>query len=128
MSKHRPQTYRNSQIAKRLLENYRSSRYRTTASGRRVQWDEPGEQDSAEIKRHNVHLSMQRQQRASRERLKSKGMVPTKDGKPLFEKVSAVHSTTVQYLQALRHLYDASQTHRFEEWILEVVQVVDQLP
>jgi hypothetical protein len=71
----------------RLLENYRSSNYRTTSTGRRVQWDEPGEEDGPEVRRHNAYLTQARLRRANaRERLKRKGIVPSKKGQPLFEK------------------------------------------
>ena len=52
--------------------------YRTTYSGRKVQWDEPGEDDTTEVRRHNAFLAQKlKQKRDAKERLKSKGAVPT---------------------------------------------------
>ena len=60
--------------------------YRTTAKGRKVRWDEPSESDSAEINRHNAFLAKQLQKkRESKDRLKNKDAVPTKNGNPIFE-------------------------------------------
>jgi hypothetical protein len=74
------------QVVQRLLEIYRSSQYRTTSKGRKVQWDEPGEDDTPEVRRHNAFLAQQLQKkRESKDRLKTKGAVPTKNGKPIFE-------------------------------------------
>ena len=58
--------------------------YRTTTSGNRVRWDEDDATDDAV----NTMLQRGRQQQqasAGRERLKAKGAVPKKDGKPVFE-------------------------------------------
>lgn len=69
-----------------LLEIYRNYNYRTTSSGRKVQWDEPGEGDSPEVRRHNEFLAQKRQRRANaQDRLKRKGIVPTRGGQPMFE-------------------------------------------
>ena len=35
--------------------------YRTTAKGRKVQWDEPTEVDTPEVRRHNTFLAKQLQ-------------------------------------------------------------------
>ena len=52
----------------------------------RVRWDEPDEEDSPEIRRHNAALERARNKRQdAKERLKSKGAVPTKVGKPIFK-------------------------------------------
>ena len=41
-------------IANRLVESYRRQYYRTTGSGRRVSWDEPGERDdNPDVIAHN---------------------------------------------------------------------------
>lgn len=66
-----------------------SSGYRTTASGRRVRRDEP---DEAEQLRQSDEIArnprVQAERRAgARARLKAKGKVPTKNGKPVFEEV-----------------------------------------
>ncbi len=61
--------------------------YRTTVSGRKVRWDEDEAIDNA------VSDRLQRQREAaakktSQERMKAKGTVPTKNGKPVFEEVA----------------------------------------
>lgn len=65
------------------------SGYRTTASGRRVMRDEPDEAEqlrqSDEIAR-NPKVRAERNA-AARARLKAKGKVPTRNGKPVFEAV-----------------------------------------
>ena len=60
--------------------------YRTTAKGRKVAWDEPAENNTPEVRRHNAFLAqkLQRKQDA-KDHLKSKGAIPTRNGKPIFE-------------------------------------------
>lgn len=105
-----------------LLEIYRSSQYRTTTSGRKVRWDEPGEDDTPEVRQHNARLSQQRRS-VAKERLKSKGAVPTKQGKPIFEGSGNVQSI----LMSFRRLYASNRPMRFREWIEQVSDLLDQL-
>ncbi|MFZ9740776.1 MAG: hypothetical protein ACO3CQ_02670 [Candidatus Nanopelagicaceae bacterium] len=96
--------------------------YRTTASGNRVRWDE----DEATDDRVNDMLNKQRQQRAAsagKARLKAKGKVPTKNGKPVFEEV-------VEYLfvEGFADSIEAAELmaeHAAEEWIEMILEAVD---
>lgn len=112
------------QVIQRLLEIYRSSQYRTTTSGRKVRWDEPGEDDTPEVRRHNAVLAQQLQKkRESKERLKTKGAVPTKNGKPIFEGNANVQ----QVLMSFRRQYQSNRPLRFREWIQVVAGLLDDL-
>jgi hypothetical protein len=112
----------------RLLEIYRRSQYRTTTSGRKVRWDEPGEDDSQEVRRHNAFLAKKLQKkRESKERLKSKGAVPTRDGKPIFEADQAVTEDLQQILMDFRRLYSSNRPMRFREWIRVVAELLGDI-
>ena len=79
------------QIADRVCESFRRSYgYRTTASGRKVARDEPGESDNnPDVRRHNQYVAQQLKQRknkeAARKRMVDRGIVPKKQGKPMYE-------------------------------------------
>jgi hypothetical protein len=93
-----------------------------------VRWDEPDEEDSPEIRRHNAALAKQLQkQRDAKERLKSKGAVPTKDGKPIFEGNLVVTEDVQQVLSAFRRLYSSNRSMRFRDWIKLVAKMLDDL-
>ena len=98
--------------------------YRTTASGHRVPFDEPTEDDTPEVRRHNAFLAqkLQRKQDA-KERLKTKGAVPTKNGKPIFEGPGDLQSV----LMSFRRLYQSNRPMRFREWIKAVAGLMDDL-
>lgn len=108
---------------KRFLENYRRHQYRTTVSGHRVRWDEPGEANSPEIRRHNAALEKQRE---SKDRLKRKGAVPTRNGKPIFEQ-TAVKEDVQQVLMSFRRAYQSNRPMRFREWIRLVAGMLEDL-
>ena len=102
--------------------------YRTTAKGRKVRWDEPSESDSAEIHRHNAFLAKQLQKkRESKDRLKNKNAVPTKNGKPIFEGDLALTEDVQQVLMSFRRLYQSNRPMRFRDWIKVVSGLVDDL-
>ncbi len=114
------------QVIQRLLEIYRSSNYRTTSRGRKVAFDEPGEDDTPEVRRHNAFLAKKHQQKNdAKERLKSKGAVPTKDGKPIFEGSEMVTEDLQQVLMSFRRLYQSNRPMRFREWIKVVAGMLD---
>ena len=116
------------QVIQRLLEIYRSSNYRTTSRGRKVAWDEPLEDDTPEVKRHNAFLAKKHQQKTdAKERLKSKGAVPTKDGKPIFEGSEMVTEDLQQVLMAFRRQYQSNRPMRFREWIKVLAEMLDDL-
>ena len=96
-----------SKALQRIQEIYRSAQYRTTASGRKVAFDEPGESDTPEVRRHNAFLAKQLQKRDAKERLKTKGAVPTRDGKPIFEDDLVVTEDVAQVLMSFRRHYQS---------------------
>ncbi len=115
-------------VIQRLLEIYRSSNYRTTSKGRKVAFDEPGEDDTPEVRRHNAFIAQRHQQKTdAKERLKSKGAVPTKDGKPIFEGSETVTEDLQQVLMSFRRLYQSNRPMRFREWIKVVAGMLDDL-
>ena len=103
--------------------------YRTTYSGRKVQWDEPGEEDdSPEVQRHNAFLAQKlKQKRDAKERLKSKGAVPTKNGKPIFEGDQEITEDVQQVLMSFRKHYQSNRPMRFRDWIKIVSGLMDDL-
>ena len=117
-----------SKTLERLLEIYRRNEYRTTTSGRRVAWDEKGEADSDEIRRHNAFLAQKLQKkRESKERLKKKGAVPTRNGKPVFEDALVVTEDVSRVLAGFRRLYQSNRSMRFKDWIQVMVELLDDL-
>ena len=102
--------------------------YRTTAKGRKVQWDEPTEDDTPEVRRHNAFIAqkLQRKQDA-KERLKTKGAVPTRDGKPIFEGDLALTEDVSQVLMSFRRHYQSNRPMRFRDWIKIVSEMLDDL-
>jgi len=113
-----------SSVLQRLLE----IRQRTTASGHKVQWDEPGESDTAEIRRHNTFLNQKhRQKQDAKQRLKTKGIVPTKNGKPIFEQNLEITEDLQQVLMVFRRLYQSNRPMRFREWIKTVAELLDAI-
>ena len=108
----------------RILEIYRSSQYRTTGSGRKVRWDEPGEDDTSEVQQHNAFLARRlKQKQDAKERLKSKGAVPSRNGKPIFEGSGDVQ----QFALSFRRHYYSSRPMRFKEWIEVVAELLNDL-
>jgi hypothetical protein len=96
----------NLERGERLLETYRKSSSRTTVSKRRVRWDEPGEEDhNPDEQRHNAFMlkGLQRKEEG-KESLKQKGKVPTKKGKPVFEKAEPLHKDLNRFLPGFRDL------------------------
>ena len=115
-------------VLQRLLEIRRSSQYRTTTSGHKVRWDEPGEGDSAEIRRHNAFLDQKHQQKTdAKDRLKKKNAVPTKNGKPIFEQSQELDENIQQVLISFRRQYQSNRPMRFREWIQVVAGMLDDL-
>lgn len=117
-----------SKALQRIQEIYKSSQYRTTAKGRKVTWDEPGEDDTPEVRRHNTFLAKQLQKkRDAKERLKTKGAVPTRDGKPIFEGDLVVTEEVAQVLMSFRRHYQSNRPMRFRDWIKIVSEMLDNL-
>ena len=102
--------------------------YRTTAKGRKVQWDEPTEVDTPEVRRHNTFLAKQLQKkRDAQQRLKNKDAVPTRNGKPIFEGDLAVTEDVQQVLMSFRRHYQSNRPMRFRDWIKIVSGLLDDL-
>jgi hypothetical protein len=104
---------------------------RTTASGRKVYRDEPGEDEQlrqADAVRKAVH---KKEAAASRERLKSKGKVPVrKDGTKVFEDFMKVirekeelqmDRKTREYLE---QVYLSARALEFDKWILFIDEML----
>lgn len=96
--------------------------YRTTASGNRVRWDEDDAIDNAVSDR----LQRQREaaaKKAAQARMKAKGTVPTKNGKPVFEEV-----VEFLYVEGYADTIEAAELiaeNAAEEWI-EMILEKDQ--
>ncbi len=118
---------RRQRIARRLLEIYRKSQYRTTTSGQKIRWDEPGEDDTPEVQQHNRDLKKQHQKTFGKQRLKSKSAVPTKDGKPIFEERQVLDENTLQVLTTFGQLLQSNRTTNFRTWIKVVAKVLEDL-
>lgn len=121
---------------KELLERVRTL-YRTTYSGRRVRNDEPGEHDdNPDVIAHNAYVSkmmkQKQQQKQSKERLKSSNKVPTKNGKPIFEKNLSYDSAVIsedlnRFLQQIRKNLYSSKRMTFREWLSAIEDIIDEL-
>lgn len=115
-------------IINKLLEIYRSRQYRTTVSGRKIQWDEPGEDETPEVRMHNAWLTKKAQQkREAKERLKQKGRVPTRQGTPIFENGQVIDESYQQVMTTFRRLYQSNRGLRFRDWIKQVADLLDDL-
>ena len=102
--------------------------YRTTAKGRKVQWNEPTEDDTPEVRPHNAFLAKQLQRKQdAKDRLKTKGAVPTRNGKPIFEGDLAITEDVQQVLMSFRRHYQSNRPMRFRDWIKIVSGLLDDL-
>jgi hypothetical protein len=116
-------------LLKKVCEVYGGSRgYRTTASGRKVAYDEPtGDKELELADKIRQNLQKQRAQ-ASAARLKAKGNVPTrKDGRKLFEDfmreaTKASGSTKPTAVDAeLLNIYNAAAWLDYDKWLIFLV-------
>jgi len=102
--------------------------YRTTYSGHKVAFDEPSENDTPEVRRHNAFLAQRLQRKQdSKERLKTKGAVPTKNGKPIFEDELVVTEDVQSVLMSFRRHYQSNRPMRFRDWIKILSDLLDDL-
>lgn len=103
---------RRNRITKRLQEIYAGRYgYRQTASGR---WRERDEPNAAEQDRQADAINkmmLKRKAAASRERLKSKGAIPTKAGKRLFEDFMNDANRVSGKKQVIRNEKDLKQVY-----------------
>jgi hypothetical protein len=64
--------------------------------------------------------------RDAKERLKRKGAVPTRNGKPIFEG-DGVTEDVQQVLMSFRRAYQSNRPMRFREWIRAVAEMLEDL-
>ena len=114
-------------IAREKKRTLYDSSYRT-ATGHWKRRDEPDEAEQLrQSDRIRKHL-LAKQQQASRERLKSKGVVPTKQGKKLFDefiKEANAHRPSrgrthiiTRDLIDLQNAYNAASVLEFDNWVI----------
>jgi len=113
-----------------ILEKVRSY-YRTTASNRKVRWDEPGERDdNPDVIKHNLAVSkrLKRKKEAQRQ-LKANNKVPIKDGKPMFEDYETIelYENINKFLQQFRKNLYSSKRMTFREWCSSLDDLLDFL-
>ena len=106
-------------IADRVCESFRRSYgYRTTASGRKVARDEPGESDNnPDVRRHNQYVAQQLKQRknkeAARKRMIDRGIVPKKQGKPMYEVKENSPTPNLQALEGNTYYFKCPNDNRY---------------
>jgi Fe-S cluster biosynthesis and repair protein YggX len=114
-------------IAREKKKPLYDSAYKT-ASGHWKRRDEPDEAEQLkQSDRIRKHL-LAKQQQASRERLKSKGVVPTKQGKKLFDefiKEANAHRPSrgktrinTRDLNDLQNAFNAASALEFDKWVI----------
>ena len=114
-------------IAREKKRTLYDSSYKT-ASGHWKRRDEPDEAEQLkQSDRIRKHL-LAKQQQASRERLKSKGVVPTKQGKKLFDefiKEANAHRPSrgktrinTRDLNDLQNAFNAASALEFDKWVI----------
>ena len=90
--------------------------FRTTASGRKVRFDEPPE-----------HIQFKQ---AGREKLKASNKVPTRAGKKLFEDFmkdcgrDATKTSSTKSRETMKNIYNAAQHIDFDKWLIFVSEMV----
>ena len=113
-------------IAREKKRTLYDSSYRT-ATGHWKRRDEPDEAEQLkQSDRIRKHL-LAKQQQASRDRLKSKGVVPTKQGKKLFDEFmqeanahrpsSGRTRINTRDLNDLQNAYNAASALEFDKWV-----------
>ncbi len=110
------------------------SSYRT-AAGHWKRRDEPGEPKKTEYLTIDPGALRKQKQWDARQRLKSKGAVPTKQGKKLFDQfmkeantfrsksISKKSKTGIKDLDALENLYNAASGLTFQQWLILVADL-----
>jgi len=111
-----------------LLEKVRNY-YRTTSSGRKVRWDEGDRDDDPDVIQHNQYvankLKKKREQLQSRERLKTKSQVPSKNGKPMWEEMQTENYSN--FISSFRKTYYSNKTMTFRKWLETIDDLLDTL-
>jgi hypothetical protein len=98
-----------------------------TAAGHWKQRDEPDEAEQLRQSDRIQQMLQAKRQRASRDRLKGKGAIPTKQGKKFFNEFmreAKSHQMQIEWqesnlngLTRLRYIYNAANDLEFKEWI-----------
>jgi hypothetical protein len=118
-------------IAKRLKEIYAERYgYRQTASGKYVERDYPDAE--TELKQADAinKVMQKRKAAASRERLKSKGAVPTKAGKRLFEDFmkdvnrASGKKQVIRNEEDLKQVYLAARALDFDKFLIFLTDIL----
>ena len=122
--------YKRTQVTDKLLEIYRRTPYRTTASGNRVAWDEPDRRREDEINDRIQRLLKTKQQlqqaRFAKNRLKDRNAVPQKAGKPMWEQ-QILEEDLNKATNLLRQYYYSTKVMRFREWCGIIENLIDEL-
>lgn len=141
-----PRNEKRDKITKRLLEIYGGRYgYRTTASGNRVSRDEPNTEQEQFLQSDAIakKLRLQRAQK-SREELKNKNAVPTKNGKKLFEdfckeaylcrekqllreNAEILSEDYLLFANTFRNLYASGKLYKFRDFLKVFADVLETL-
>ena len=112
-------------------ENALYEMFRTTASGRKVRFDEPPEHIQFKQADRILRNTQKRSEaEAGREKLKASNKVPTRAGKKLFEDFmkdcgrEASKSSSTKSRETMKNIYNASQHLEFDKWLLFVSEMV----
>jgi len=105
--------------------------YRRTYAGSVVRRDEPGEEE--QLRQSDAIQSMMQKRRAaaSRERLKSKGAVPTKGKKKLFDEfmleanaARGIDNQTSIDHKRMKQIYLSARSLEYDKWILFITEMM----
>jgi hypothetical protein len=119
---------------KNQLEEIYAGRYgtRTTASGRRVDRDEPSDERTQFAQSDAIQKALAKKKAAaSKSRLIAKGAVPTKDGKKMFEqfrkdagaaKEKEISKKDYEYL---KQMFLSANNLTFDKWLYFLTDVLD---
>ena len=112
-------------------ENALYEMFRTTASGRKVRFDEPPEHIQFKQADRILRNSQNRSDaEAGREKLKADNKVPTRAGKKLFEDFMkdcgrvAIQKSSTKNRETMENIYNASKHLEFDKWLLFVSEMV----
>jgi hypothetical protein len=105
--------------------------FRTTASGRKVRFDEPPEHIQFKQADRILRNTQKRSEaEAGREKLKAGNKVPTRAGKKLFEDFmkdcgrEATKTSSTKSRETMRNIYNAAQHIDFDKWLMFVSEMV----
>ena len=104
----------------------RSPSFYKTFSGHFKLRDEPDEDE--QLRQSDlIQKSLQRRRTlASRNRLKSQSKVPTRNGKPIFERNQVVMDEDIsKALMQIRILYNSGKLMTFKQWLHSITDVID---